>query len=79
MNRYLIAEAVGGVMEKPEFDYINYDIIEAKNEKEALAKYKVKHNSGYWFPECMAKRICGIIIICNNDVTYREVNKLKEK
>ncbi len=77
MKSYLIATAIGGVMEKPDFDYNGYDIVIAKNEKIALEKYKIKHNNSYWIPECMAKKIFGFVIVMNRAVTYHEVQRLK--
>lgn len=48
MKKFLIAQAEGGLMEKPDRDYTNQDWVTAKNATEAKEAYKKKWNPSYW-------------------------------
>ncbi len=55
---YTLAEAVGGVMEKPDFTYHGIDTIMAHSLEEAIRIYKAKHQTYdsegkpvYWYWE----------------------------
>lgn len=54
MNKYVIALAIGGVMEHPHFEYQDYRLIEASSKEEAIRKYKEETGCEYWTPTCMA-------------------------
>lgn len=45
---YKVGLAVGGVMEKPNYDHENVEEISARSEAEAIALYKEKHGTSYW-------------------------------
>ena len=53
--KYLVALAVGGVMEHPEFDYQDFDIIEAPSGKAAVAAYNKKWKCDYFYGRVMRK------------------------
>jgi hypothetical protein len=48
MPNYLVAQAEGGIMEKPDWDYIQQEWIHALSEAEAKEIYKKKYNPSYW-------------------------------
>jgi hypothetical protein len=76
MNKYLIALSVGGIMEQPEFTYSGYEIIEAKNIREAEQLYNKKNNCSFFYGTCMAEKVDGKISIINKRVTYEKVELL---
>lgn len=49
MGKYLVALAVGGVMEHPEFEYHDRQVIEAPSEKEACRIYNEKNKCSYFY------------------------------
>ena len=48
MNSFIIATAIGGVMEKPEYSFSNIRRVEAASKKEAIEKYKEVFAEDYW-------------------------------
>jgi len=79
MNKYLIAEAQGGIMECPEIKFHNPEIIEAKTDKKALDIYNTKHRCTYFYGDVLAYKIGNTITIKNEDaVSVAWYNKLQE-
>lgn len=78
-NKYLVALAVGGLMEMPEIRYENFDVIEANSKKEAEDKYNKKHNCSYFYGCCLAKKINGIVTILNKKVSYENVELINNE
>lgn len=52
---YVVATAVGGLMEHPDFEYTDKEVIHADSEEEALAKYESMHDCSYFSPAIMEK------------------------
>jgi uncharacterized cupin superfamily protein len=48
MNKYLVALCVGGIMEMPEIEYQDHEMIEANSKNEAENIYNTKHNCSYF-------------------------------
>lgn len=48
-HEYVVALAIGGLMEHPDFEYENYQIIRADSEEEAVKKYDKLNNSSYFY------------------------------
>ncbi len=55
MNKYLIAEAQGGLMEMPDFTYVNPEIIIANTKEEAIKIYNEKHKCTYFYGTCLGE------------------------
>ena len=53
MKKFLVALAVGGLIEQPNFSYCDYDLIEATTEKEAVEIYNKKHKCSYFYGRCL--------------------------
>ena len=49
LHSYVVALAVGGVIEQPEVSYNNYQIIKADSPKEACSKYNVINNCNFYY------------------------------
>jgi len=49
LKKYLVALAVGGVMEQPSFNYQDIGIIEAATPKDASQIYNKKHSCSYFY------------------------------
>ncbi|HWY09698.1 MAG TPA: hypothetical protein VN026_00160 [Bacteroidia bacterium] len=77
MNRYLIAEAVGGLMEMPEFSYNNPQVIEANSRDESINIYNKKNNCSYFYGTCMAENINGDLQVINKAVKYEWIELIK--
>lgn len=54
-TKYVVALLTGGVMEQPGWDYCNYQVVEATNEKEAEAIYNKVNKCQYYYGECIGK------------------------
>lgn len=52
-NEYIVALLTGGTMEQPEFQCENFQVIKAKNEKEAQTKYNNKNKCSYYYGYCI--------------------------
>lgn len=48
-RNYIVATAIGGVMEHPDFEYVDQETIRAKSKQEAVQKYEKIHPHNYWF------------------------------
>lgn len=48
-RNYIVATAIGGVMEHPDFEYVDQETVKAKSEQEAILKYEKIHPHNYWF------------------------------
>ena len=60
--RYSVAIAVGGVMEKPDYTYEDFETVEADSDEEAINKYEEKHPHNYWFATVRGKtRVTGVV------------------
>lgn len=79
LNKYLVALRVGGVMELPEISYMNFEVIEAISAEKAEEIYNKKHDCSYFYAECLAEKVEGVINILNKNVTYAQVEVLNEK
>lgn len=55
MPKYLVALAVGGLMECPEITYQDYQEIEADNEEDACKIYNEKNNCDYFYGAVIRK------------------------
>lgn len=64
MAKYLVALAVGGLMECPEITYQDYQEIEADSAEEARMIYNNKNNCDFFYGEVIRK--------INDDVTADE-------
>lgn len=49
VSSFLVALATGGTMEQPDFEYSDYDVIEASDENEARRTYNKKWNCSYFY------------------------------
>ena len=76
MNKYLIALAVGGLMEMPDFTYSDFDVIEANSRNDAISIYNIKHKCSYFYGCCMAEKVDGKINVINNDLSYEKARLL---
>ncbi len=56
MKEFIVALAVGGVPEKPDFTYSEFQIIEANTKEDAVKIYNNKNNCSYWYGECLGLR-----------------------
>lgn len=56
LRTYVVATAVGGVMEKPDFDYVDRREIRAKSEREAIKIYEKEFPHDYWFAQVIEQR-----------------------
>ena len=54
-NQYLVALAVGGLMEMPEIEYRDYQIINADTAKEAVEKYNDINKCSYFYGHCIGQ------------------------
>ena len=50
-HTYLVATAVGGVMEHPDIEYQNKQYIEAHSEQEAVDIYNKRNRCNYYYGE----------------------------
>lgn len=48
-HEYVVALVVGGLMENPNFEYEDYQIIRADDEEEAVKKYNELNNCFYFY------------------------------
>ena len=55
MKKWLVALAVGGLMEQPEITYSKYQVIEAKTEEEAEDIYNTKNKCSYFYGSCLGE------------------------
>lgn len=55
--KYLVALAVGGIMEKPEFTYEDPQIIEAEDKKDAERIYEKINECTYFGAKCLGEII----------------------
>lgn len=69
MPKYLVALAVGGLMECPEITYQDYQEIEAVNEKQACEIYNKKNNCEFFYGQVIRK--------INDDETTSDIDKFK--
>ncbi len=52
---YLVACLCGGLMEHPDFYYMDYQIIHADNEEEARVKYNELNTCDYFYADVITK------------------------
>lgn len=74
-NRFLIAEAQGGIMEKPDFTYCRFEVIQASTQIQARAIYNAKYNCDYFYGTCMAQIVDGKVTILNENITIADLIK----
>ena len=56
-NHFLVALAVGGLMEQPEVTYRDYQVVEAKTKEIARQKYNKENNVSYFSGKVIASVI----------------------
>lgn len=54
-HRYLVALAVGGLMESPEIEYRDYQIINADFADDACTKYNTINKCSYFYGHCIGR------------------------
>ncbi len=54
-NQYLVALKVGGLMESPEIEYRDYQIINADIPEAAVEKYNEINNCNYFYGHCIGQ------------------------
>ena len=52
---FVVALQTGGLMECPEIEYTNYQIIEAYTAEEAVEEYNIINNCSFYYGKCMGK------------------------
>ena len=52
---YLVACLCGGVMEDPNFHYMDYQIIHADSDEDAEKKYNELNRCTYYYADCITK------------------------
>lgn len=77
-KKYLVALSEGGLMEQPELNYSDFEVIEANSRNEAVEIYNKKNNCSYFYGTCMAEKINGKINVINKAVSYDKVEILKK-
>lgn len=55
MKKFLVALAVGGIMEQPDYTYTDKEVIEAIDRKSAEDIYNKKHNCSYFYAKCLGE------------------------
>lgn len=49
MNKYIVALLTGGIMESPEINYVNYQIVKADTKKKAVEIYNETNKCDYFY------------------------------
>ena len=55
MRQYLVALAAGGLQEQPQFNYSNFQIIEANSRPEACDIYDNNNNCDFFYGQVIAE------------------------
>lgn len=76
MNKYLVALETGGILEDPDLKYFEYDIINAKNNKDALKTYNKTHNCKFYYGCIMATKINNNVEVNNKRITWEQLSNL---
>jgi len=78
MPKYLVATAEGGIMEKPDFTYVNVLVVEEPSEKEAKRWYRAALDEDYWGVAILATLSDTGLEVWNDCVTIAQIKMLEE-
>lgn len=77
--KYLVGTLCGGLQELPDLSFGEpFEIIKAKNEKDACKIYNEKHKCSYFYGQVMATIIAGKPFFLHECVTKNEVKNILE-
>jgi len=58
--RYIVATAVGGIMEQPNITYEDHQVIEAESERQAESIYDKINNCSYFYGKVVGTQDKGV-------------------